>query len=64
VDRVWPRGLFKQRAPIHEWQKGLVLSVALRQWFNHDPGKWREFQRWYRVELTRSGAMELLKDLA
>lgn len=64
VDRVWPRGLSKQRASINEWRKDLAPSAALRKWFNHDPPKWQKFRRRYRAELTRSGAMELLKDLA
>jgi uncharacterized protein YeaO (DUF488 family) len=64
VDRVWPRGLSKQRASINEWRKDLAPSAALRKWFNHDPPKWQEFRRRYRAELIRSGAIELLKDLA
>jgi len=51
VDRLWPRGLSRQRARIDEWMKELAPSTALRQWFGHDPEKWAEFQRRYKAEL-------------
>ena len=62
VDRLWPRGLSKKRAQIDEWRKDLAPSDALRRWFGHDPGRWREFKRRYRQELGRQ--MEELKELA
>jgi uncharacterized protein YeaO (DUF488 family) len=37
VDRLWPRGLKKEAARIHEWRKDLAPSDALRRWFKHDP---------------------------
>lgn len=64
VDRVWPRGISKERAHVVEWRKGLVPTTSLRTWFRHDPAKWNEFRRRYRRELARSGMMEALKQLA
>ena len=55
VDRLWPRGLSKERAAIDEWMKEIAPSTELRRWFGHDPDRWREFQRRYKRELrTRS----------
>jgi len=51
VDRLWPRGLSKERAAIKLWLKDLAPSTELRQWFAHDPNKWKEFQARYRKEL-------------
>ena len=44
VDRLWPRGLSKEKARVDEWLKELGPSTALRKWFNHDPGRWDEFR--------------------
>lgn len=51
VDRIWPRGLTKQRAHIALWLKQIGPSTALRKWFAHDPKRWPEFQKRYREEL-------------
>ena len=51
VERLWPRGLTKQKARVDWWLKEAAPTSALRQWFGHDPGKWREFQRRYTAEL-------------
>lgn len=51
VDRLWPRGLKKEKAGIDEWMKELAPSSDLRNWFNHDPGKWSEFRKRFRIEL-------------
>ena len=51
VDRVWPRGVFKERAAIALWLKEIGPSTALRKWFGHDPARWPEFQKRYRQEL-------------
>ena len=53
VDRIWPRGVSKQRAQINDWLKAVAPSTALRRWFGHDPEKWTEFIRRYRCELRR-----------
>lgn len=63
VDRVWPRGISKERARIVEWRKEWAPSTWLRKWFGHDPAKWTEFRRRYRTELARSGMMNELKKL-
>jgi uncharacterized protein YeaO (DUF488 family) len=64
VDRVWPRGISKERARVVEWRKELAPTTSLRKWFGHEPARWIEFRRRYRTELTRSGMMEELKNLA
>ena len=56
VDRLWPRGLSKERAQIDEWAKELAPSTELRQWFGHAPSRWKEFARDYRAELEASPA--------
>ena len=64
VDRVWPRGISKERARLADWRKDLAPSTPLRKWFGHDPAKWKEFRDSYRAELKRSGQSDALKDLA
>lgn len=64
VDRLWPRGLKKERARIDEWRKEWAPSDALRKWFKHDPAKWDEFCARYRDELAEAGRMEDLRELA
>ena len=51
VDRLWPRGLSKERARVDLWLKDIAPSTELRKWFSHDPSKWIEFQARYRQEL-------------
>ncbi len=64
VDRLWPRGISKDRAAIDHWFKELAPSTALRHWFGHDPDKWDEFQRRYHAELkTHKSAVEPLRQL-
>ena len=53
VERLWPRGLSKERAAVDLWMKDIAPSPELRRWFNHDPAKWDEFQRRYRAELRQ-----------
>ena len=53
VDRLWPRGVRKEALQLDGWFKELAPSDALRQWFNHDPAKWSEFQRRYFAELEK-----------
>jgi uncharacterized protein YeaO (DUF488 family) len=52
VDRLWPRGLTKDRLQLNLWCKDIAPSHELRRWFGHDPQKWHEFQRKYFVELN------------
>ena len=51
VERLWPRGMKKETLQMTSWLKEVAPSEILRRWFNHDPAKWKEFQRRYRVEL-------------
>ncbi len=51
VDRLWPRGLSKDKAKIDHWFRDLAPSNELRRWYGHDPAKWDEFRRRYRAEL-------------
>ncbi len=67
VDRLWPRGLSKDRADLDEWCKTIAPSTGLRQWYDHDPARFEEFARRYRGELEepeRAAALEHLRDLA
>jgi len=51
VDRLWPRGIKKEKLEMEAWLKDVAPSQNLRKWFAHDPAKWQEFQRRYRAEL-------------
>jgi len=51
VDRLWPRGLSKEKASLDLWLKDISPSTELRQWFGHDPEKWVEFKKRYTAEL-------------
>jgi uncharacterized protein YeaO (DUF488 family) len=53
VERLWPRGLKKEKLKLDGWLREAAPSTALRKWFNHDPARWPEFQRRYRGELDR-----------
>jgi uncharacterized protein YeaO (DUF488 family) len=65
VDRLWPRGVRKADAAIHQWLKELAPSTELRKWFGHDPARWTEFRKRYQVELKDHAAlMEKLRALA
>ncbi len=52
VDRLWPRGLSKDKARLDEWVKELGPSTELRKWFGHEVDKWPEFRKKYRAELA------------
>jgi uncharacterized protein YeaO (DUF488 family) len=52
VDRLWPRGLKKEKAQLDEWDKDISPSPALRTWFGHDPARFPEFDQRYRAELA------------
>ncbi len=51
VDRLWPRGISKEKAGINEWLKDISPSNELRKWYSHDPAKWEEFRLRYKKEL-------------
>ncbi|WP_030906766.1 DUF488 domain-containing protein [Streptosporangium amethystogenes] len=67
VDRIWPRGLSKEKAHLDEWCKAVAPSTELRTWYGHDPARFEEFGRRYRAELEdpeRATALEHLRELA
>lgn len=53
VDRLWPRGVSRGDARLDGWMKQVAPSDALRAWFGHDPRRWQEFRRRYRMELAQ-----------
>jgi uncharacterized protein YeaO (DUF488 family) len=66
VDRLWPRGLAKARAALDEWCKDVAPSDELRTWYHHDPERFEEFARRYRLELDdprRASALAHLREL-
>lgn len=62
VDRLWPRGLSKEKARIDLWLRDIAPSTELRKWFGHDAAKWEEFAERYDRELD--ALPELLRQLA
>ncbi len=52
VDRLWPRGISKERAALTDWCKTVAPSTDLRKWYAHDPAKFDDFAARYRTELT------------
>jgi uncharacterized protein YeaO (DUF488 family) len=53
VDRLWPRGMTKEKAALDEWCKELAPSPALRVWYDHKPERWLQFGKEYRQELKK-----------
>lgn len=51
VERLWPRGLSKDRAAVALWLKDIAPSAELRKWFHHEPARWEEFRKRYWREL-------------
>lgn len=64
VDRVWPRGLTREALAIDRWARDLAPSDDLRRWFGHDPARWDEFRRRYRLELAAPEREADLEELA
>lgn len=67
VDRLWPRGLSRERAELDEWCKDVAPSPELRRWYGHDPQRFAEFGRRYRAELrepAQAAALDHLRALA
>lgn len=61
VDRLWPRGMSKERFRLDHWAKELAPSTGLRNWYDHDPARWDEFRKRYTAELdARPGEVEEL----
>lgn len=64
VDRLWPRGISKEKAHLDLWLKEIAPSTELRKWFGHDPKKWSEFVKKYKRELQdKRELISQLKDL-
>lgn len=60
VDRLWPRGISKERAQLDDWWKDITPSSALRKWFNHKPERWEVFRKEYKKELNnKSGKLRV-----
>lgn len=65
VERLWPRGLTREKAAIDLWLKEVAPSAELRKWFGHDPARWKQFERRYRKELQKhDDAVNLLRKAA
>lgn len=63
VDRLWPRGISRERAQIDEWYREIAPSTELRKWFNHREDLWEEFRRKYKAELTQKPRKTLVEKL-
>lgn len=63
VDRLWPRGVSKERARADLWLKDVAPSDDLRRWFHHESPRFAEFARRYRAELDDNAAVEELRDV-
>ena len=57
IDRLWPRGLTKEKVQIDLWLKEIAPSTELRKWFGHDPSKWTEFKKRYITEIKKNTAV-------
>lgn len=65
VDRLWPRGLSKEKARVGLWLKEVAPSPELRRWYGHDPARWEAFRGRYRAELAANPApVARLRELA
>lgn len=63
VDRLWPRGVSKDKAKLDEWLKDIGPSNELRQWFNHDPVKYPEFKQKYEKEIAANPLLKSLQEI-
>ena len=65
VDRLWPRGLTKEKANVDLWLKEIAPSTELRKWFGHDPVKWKSFRGRYETEIRHNeDLIKMLKQKA
>jgi uncharacterized protein YeaO (DUF488 family) len=67
VDRLWPRGLSKERAALDDWLQAVAPSAELRRWYGHEPGRFSDFRQRYQRELRgpeSSAALARLRELA
>ena len=63
VDRLWPRGLSRDRAALDDWLRDVAPSDGLRRWYGHDPARFAEFAERYRAELADAVHAEALERL-
>lgn len=64
IDRLWPRGISKEKKTWDEWDKEIAPSDDLRKWYHHDTSKWNEFRKLYRKELAmKSDELKKLKSI-
>lgn len=65
VDRIWPRGISKERAKLEEWNKEIAPSTELRKWFDHKMEKFEEFKLLYSKELeSKKENLNRMKEIA
>ena len=65
VDRLWPRGMTKERARLDEWNKEVAPSDELQKWFGHKMENFEEFSRKYKAELKDKGEeLQRIRELA
>ena len=64
VERLWPRGISKQKARVDLWMKEIGPSNQLRKWFGHDPARWEQFKKKYIAELKKNPELKNIKSLA
>lgn len=64
IDKLWPRGVSKEKAKISAWLKEVAPSDTLRKWFGHDPKRWNEFKKRYKEELREGVGFIFLQSLA
>lgn len=62
VDRVWPRGVSKEKAQVDAWEKDLAPSTELREWFGHEPAKFAGFREKYLAELSGNPLLDGLRE--
>ena len=64
VDRLWPRGISKEKSRVDLWLKEIAPSDSLRKWFSHDPEKWLEFRHRHREKLkSKRTVLQMLRSL-
>ncbi len=63
VDRLWPRGVSKVHLRLDMWAKDVAPSTTLRKWFGHDPERWLEFGKRYKIELKESQAHDAIAEI-
>lgn len=64
VDRLWPRGVSKEKASVDQWLKEIGPSGDLRKWFGHEPAKFKDFKQKYEKELAKNPALAELQQAA